>query len=216
MHQWVQCTGGCRAPVGAEHWDRRLQPQVSACGRGKDEGNQANCSQTRTKLLPDAPCPPCAGPCLLSWSPRTPSAAPNSLCSPQLQADPPSGMAGSVSSPHPHFPIQDIWVGGAKRRLICPLIPQPGGVRLHGGPEPLRVSLGWGLGLRTRPGGPGMSGGFPHICHHLITNEAPQQRSLCAPQLSPARLLHPAPAPRNPAQTQDGAAPTPMASPGSL
>ena len=74
------------------------------------------------------------------------------LRSPQLQGDPPSGMAGSISSPHPHLPIQDIWVTSTKRRLICPLILQPGGIRLHGGPELLRVSLGWGLGLRTRPG----------------------------------------------------------------
>lgn len=97
--------------------DRRLQPRVSA-HRKMQEG---------TKLSPDAPCPPRAGPCPPSWSPRVPCTTPSSRPVPISGLTPPSGMAGSVSSPHPHFPIQDIWVASTERRLICPLIPQPGG-----------------------------------------------------------------------------------------
>lgn len=75
---------------------------------------------------PDAPGPPRAGPRPPSWSPlHSPQLPPAAL----LRADPPSGMAGSVSSPRPHFPIQDIWVASTERRLICPLIPPPGAAR---------------------------------------------------------------------------------------
>lgn len=135
---------------------------------------------------PDAPCPPRApragGPV---HSPQLPPAA-------LLRADPPSGMAGSVSSPRPHFPIQDIWVASTERRLICPLIPQPGAAR----------GLSRGR-VRTARGLP------PHLPPPDNERGASTKVPLC-PTAPSCR----APTPGHPAQTRHGAAPAPAASPG--
>lgn len=153
-------------PGAAGHGHRELQPR----GRREDGGGDP--------AVPRCPLPAPGRPVPPELEPRDPLESPQLPPRLRLRADPPSGTAGSVSCPHPHFPIQDIWVASTERRLICPLIPQPGAAR---GPEPRPGSGAGGWG-----GGSARLGGFPRICHHLITTGAPQQRSLCAPRLPPA------------------------------
>lgn len=127
--------------------------------------------------------------------PRAPSSAPTSPCSPPALAD--SGAAGSFSSPCPHFPIQDIWVSSTRRRLICPLIPQAGGVQPHGDLSccgPPRAG-GWGHVPRL-PRQVGASLGSATTRGHQHSSSA---KGPLYPTASVSRLSHPAP--------RDGAAP---------